>query len=223
MSAPSAEQQARLQDPKRMNWPTRIQGPVLRCSRLWVRPKALAVIAWAMMTASSGQAETHAAPSAPLPISSATVAPLSPKEAALQQAMANHDWPRALGLLDIRLASQPDNADDHRWRGQVLLELDRGEEALAEFLQATKLAPRSAAAWNGLCWAQILTGQHLAARLSCRQSLGLDKDEANTVNLGHTYLLAGDTATAQFWYLESLILLDTDDLLHAGPLADLNL
>lgn len=133
------------------------------------------------------------------------------------------DWPTALELLDAELARQPADVRLLARRGDVLVELDRLSEAASVFAAVVKLDPAAAGAWSSLCWVSILQGRAGGARASCERAVALRKDYANTLNLGHTYLLTGDREAAYRWYGESLVRLSSEEELRSGPLSDFDL
>ena len=172
--------------------------------------------------------QTSTAPKAtelPAPsTSNPTVSDAEALKKAASTAARNKDWLKAVQLLDSYLAIKPDDSDGHRIRGFALLELKRFDESIAAYTKATELDPRNSSRWNGLCWVQIAANQSLFARPNCQKAVELDSTNwAALVNLGHTYLLQGDTSTAQTYYQKTLKNISTQSELNNGPLADFNL
>lgn len=146
---------------------------------------------------------------------------LATLEQSAKAAMQAKDWPQALRLWDRYLAQKPEDDYGHRMRGRTLRELGRGDEAITAYYQATELAPGDANVWNGLCWAQIVLNRPIDARPNCQKAVDLDPTHAVALaNLGHTWLLQGDSNTARQWYRKSLLNLTNASELANGPLAD---
>jgi CHAT domain-containing protein/tetratricopeptide (TPR) repeat protein len=141
-----------------------------------------------------------------------------------ETAIRNKDWLLAIQLWDSYSAQNPDDAYGHRRRGDVLLEIKRFDEAIAAFTRAVELDPKNVIRWNSLCWAQIVANQTLQARSNCQKAVELkNTNYAALVNLGHTYLLQGETSTAQTYYKKTLTNISTKSELNNGPIDDLNL
>ncbi|SFN73117.1 Tetratricopeptide repeat-containing protein [Formivibrio citricus] len=161
------------------------------------------------------------------PVLRAETAPLPADEKTLRDAVSKawdaKDWPQALRHVELLLKIHPEDAKLIRWKGNFLGESGRLKEAISAYRRSIELAPDDHAAWNGLCWRQIQSQQPLEARPACERSVSLKKDYANTVNLGHTYLLSGDTENAYRWYRETLGLIESEKELKEGPLADFDL
>ena len=160
------------------------------------------------------QTPAQAAPAVPGP---------GDRGAAIEQAISAQDWNRALSLIDAAL--QASAADAWLWslRGDVLDRLGRTEEAVIAYERGVTLAPQGGSTWNNLCWARIQLGQWRQARAACVRAVELRKTMASTINLGHTYLLDGDSELAYRWYRESVALISSETELHTGPLADFEL
>jgi CHAT domain-containing protein/Flp pilus assembly protein TadD len=79
----------------------------------------------------------------------------------------------------------------------------------------------AAAQATSLCWNLILQQRLAEARVQCTKAVELaPRSAANTVNLGHTYLLSGDRAEAWKWYELTVPLISTEQQLRTGPLDD---
>ncbi|SFN73088.1 Tfp pilus assembly protein PilF, partial [Formivibrio citricus] len=161
------------------------------------------------------------------PLLRAETAPLPADEKTLREAISkaanSKDWPQALRHVEQLLKVHPEDAKLIRWKGVFLGESGRLEEAITAYRRSIELEPNNHLAWNGLCWRQIQSQQPLEARPACKHSVSLEKTYENTVNLGHTYLLSGDTETAYRWYRETLELIESEKELKEGPLADFDL
>jgi len=171
-----------------------------------------AAVVWAVQPAAFAQT-----PAAPAAAASAPQTLLDEARAAIRR----KDFAAALAPLDQQLAQKPDDAAAHFLRGRALQELKRWDEAITPYQRAAQLAPKSSAAWANLCWTQILANQALAARPACESALALNEGGwVARVNLGHTWLLAGDATNAQHHYRDVLWRIQTEAQLQAGPLAD---
>ena len=172
--------------------------------------------------------QTSTAPKAtelPAPsTSNPTVLDAEALKKAASTAAGNKDWLKAIQLLDSYLAIKPDDSDGHRRRGFALLELKRFDEAINAYTKATEFEPKNSRNWNGLCWVQIAANQSLFARPNCQKAVDLDSTNwVAMVNLGHTYLLQGDTSTSQTYYQKTLKNISTESELNSGPLDDFKL
>ncbi len=140
--------------------------------------------------------------------------------AALRTAWQAKDWPQALQQVNALIALHPDDGTLIRWKSHFLSQLGKTEESIATYRRSTELTPNNDDAWNGLCWQLILAQRLPEARAACERSVALKKNFANTVNLGHTYLLAGDATAAYRHYRDTVALLKSEKDLIAGPLND---
>jgi Flp pilus assembly protein TadD len=183
--------------------------------KLW-RHVLLVVVGFAAVL--PGTLLAQSAPTSPAPASTPVTPPTEPT--LLQQAtqaIQNKDYPLALQLLDQYLASQPRDDRAYYKKADVLRKLDRKNEAVEASRQAAELNPRNSSYWNSHCWSQILANQPLQARTSCEKAKALNPDNwAAIVNLGHTWLLAGDFATAQTYYRNTIWRIKSDEEIQEG-------
>jgi CHAT domain-containing protein/tetratricopeptide (TPR) repeat protein len=152
------------------------------------------------------------------------------------------DWQQALILWERYIIQKPGDATAHRMRGRSLQEIGRSDEAIAAYRKSAELAPNDKNTWIGLCWTQVILNRPLEARPNCEKAVALDKsnraalvnlgrtflvagdtNRSALVNLGHTFLLAGDAKLADHWYRESLSTIGNESDLRDGPLADFDL
>ncbi|WP_066799278.1 tetratricopeptide repeat protein [Sphingomonas soli] len=79
------------------------------------------------------------------------------------------------------IAADPELADSYQERGYLYQDLKRYEEALRDFDELTRRAPRYAGGYNAACWtrAAYLKREFDTARTQCDKALAL-KPEANT-------------------------------------------
>lgn len=97
----------------------------------------------------------------------------------------------ALAWLDRAAALQPDTADLHVNRGEVLRSLARWPEAEAALRRALALAPANAEAWNNLGLVLQARGRHAEAEAAYRQALRLKPGNAEATNNLGTLLQEG--------------------------------
>ena len=159
----------------------------------------------------------------------AQTAPDSPdidtlRKAAISAQFTDKKPAEAIELWSRLLQLKPDDNQALRLRGSAYGETGQHDLAERDGLRATELEPSNRFAWGGLCWSRILANRPLEARPACEKGVSLGANSmAVTVNLGHTYLLQGDKATAQHWYQKTLPLIDSENDLKEGPLADFDL
>ncbi|MCX5830995.1 MAG: tetratricopeptide repeat protein [Deltaproteobacteria bacterium] len=134
------------------------------------------------------------------------------------------DWTQAINIWTQLLAIQPDDVEALLGRSGAQSELGQPALGLADDRKAVELAPDNIRARNSLCWHSISAGEWGQARTACERSHALAPDiMATNINLGHTYFLQGDLATARQWYDKTIPLLESEDDLTAGPLGDFDL
>jgi tetratricopeptide (TPR) repeat protein len=106
-------------------------------------------------------------------------------------------------------------------RGRLYASQERYEEAIKDLQRFNELFPNAAAGYGSQGWYMILLGKFREARPVCAKACELDSSNvAWAVNLGHTYLLEGDSASARQWYLRSLRHLSSEKEFLDGPIAD---
>lgn len=134
------------------------------------------------------------------------------------------DWPAAEAIAR-QITTQPQaNTDDWRNLANVLSTQGKKAEAFATRQELVKRADAKSSDHNGICWYQLELNKPLEARPACQKAVALDASNyAALVNLGHTFLLAGDKAQAMDWYRKTLHHLHKDDELRQGPLDDFKL
>ncbi len=140
--------------------------------------------------------------------------------------MGNTD--AALADLNRVIALAPEHAPTHAKalssRGNLLAQTGRAPEGIVDLRRVTELKPDDVNAWGSLGWYLILEGRWDEARTATARAVELNSDSyAWTVNLGHTYLLSGDTEGAYQHYRDTLALIPDRAALDSGPLADFDL
>jgi tetratricopeptide (TPR) repeat protein len=148
-------------------------------------------------------------------------------EELLNKAISFHDagdLEQAFALYTNVIEIQPNNVDAYWRRGSIFLEQNLNKEASVDYRNVTKLAPNFADGYGGLGWALILQGKITEALEPCLKSFRLAPDiYAWAVNLGHIALLVGDSESAYKLYKKALLLIQSEQELHEGPLADFSL
>ena len=147
----------------------------------------------------------------------------SETEQALDRAWKDKNWPEALKQVEILIAAHPQDAKRYRWKAYFLAQMEKNKAAIDAYRQSIAIQPDDVHAWNGLCWQLILDKELSDARRACLRSVALQKNFANTANLGHTYLLAGDRQNAYEHYRDSAALITSKQTLTEGPVKDLHL
>lgn len=134
------------------------------------------------------------------------------------------DWPAAEAIAR-QITSQP-AASTADWRNLATLLAVQGKkpEAFAARQELVKRPGATSNDHNDICWYQLEQNKPLDARPACSKAVELDAGNyAALVNLGHTFLLAGDAAQATGWYRKTLAYIQKDDDLQQGPLDDFKL
>jgi Flp pilus assembly protein TadD len=109
-------------------------------------------------------------------------------------------------------------------RGQVHDAQGHLDLATDDYREAAKLNPDDADAQGALGWSLIRLGRFAEARAPTEQAHRLAPTDVNwTINLGHTYLLAGDPVGAQPYYDASIAQIPDAAALTQGPVADFEL
>jgi len=109
-------------------------------------------------------------------------------------------------------------------RGEVHEGQGHLDLATDDYREAAKLTPDDADAHGALGWALIRLGRFAEARAPTEQAHRLAATDMDwTLNLGHTYLLAGDPAGARPYYDASIAQIPDADVLAQGPVADFEL
>lgn len=138
------------------------------------------------------------------------------------------NWDAALEKTNQAIIRFPDDAENYALRAEILSQLERHTEALADARHATGLKPALAmdevAYWGNLGWQRLLQGDLPAAQELVAKGRMLNPQSfASTLNQGHVYLLKGDRGRARAWYETAIPLIHERDTLNAGPLTDFDL
>ena len=116
------------------------------------------------------------------------------------------------------------------WLGYWSRARIKGEEykdyasAVVDLEQVNRLEPNHKMAWGYRCWYLLLLGRFEESRIPCEKDEALNPAKVTSmVNLGHAYLLQGDSESAMQWYRKSLPFFRDDKELNSGPLSDFDL
>ena len=91
------------------------------------------------------------------------------------------DWKLSLALFDEAVAEDPTNSAAHEQRAQVLLELERPDEAVEAAAAAVKLQPDWAVAWLTLGRAQLNAAAFADAVAAFRHAMEFDRSLTDEV------------------------------------------
>jgi Tfp pilus assembly protein PilF len=141
------------------------------------------------------------------PASTSDSVPIDPLVAEMNGAMSDNDLMRVLAVANQILARDPENIEALHARSHALAEA-KGDYAgaVADLERVTQLAPDAADAWGNMGWWLILDGRFDEAEKALRTAHGMAPGLfAPAVNLGHTFLLRGDPASARRWYEETRV------------------
>jgi tetratricopeptide (TPR) repeat protein len=138
-------------------------------------------------------------------------------EALVQGCRRTYQLPRALAYLDTWLGVQPDSVRALLWRGETLLLLGRGRDALADYRKAVEVDPQEDEA--RLKVAELLLGSQQPEEASTHftELLNRHPDQGEALfGLARCRAEQGDTAGA-VTLLDRLLSLQPE---HAGALAE---
>ncbi len=126
---------------------------------------------------------------------------------------------RALAEADTAVRLKPDVGEAHRVRGDLLRQLGKPDQAIAEFQTALKLSPSDPLVYDSLANAYAVVEQNEEAQAARRQSVALREQAARSgeqpldtrLALGDAYLNVGDygRALAEYQAAEKLAPKDT--------------
>jgi tetratricopeptide (TPR) repeat protein len=109
----------------------------------------------------------------------------------------------AIEVLQKRVEVSPNNAEAHRKLGEALLQHNRSDEALAEFLVALLIDPKSAQTYAGIGQLHLQRGRYVDAAAASRRAVALDPaNRGARYSLGAALLRLGQTSEGEKEILE---------------------
>jgi len=151
--------------------------------------------------------------------------------------LLEHRFERAASDFQEALRLKPSDDNDLAGYGQSLSGLGQYAAAAAQFRKALAVAPRKAAYWNGLCWAQAGSGRQLGQALTaCNRALAIEPGAPAALNSrGLVYLrmkrfnaaiadysvsLRARPQQASAWFGRGLARLSAGEIAGAADIAD---
>jgi tetratricopeptide (TPR) repeat protein len=108
---------------------------------------------------------------------------------AIDQAIAQKEWPNALAQLDARLKTNPRDVQAKFKRATVLARLNRDDEAIAAFTELTQAYPELPEPYNNLAALYAKKGRYDEARIALETATKANPSYALAFeNLGDLYL-----------------------------------
>src|ERR1700692_3960248 len=108
---------------------------------------------------------------------------------AIDQAIAQKEWPNALAQLDARLKTNPRDVQAKFKRATVLARLNRDDEAIAAFTELTQAYPELPEPYNNLAALYAKKGRYDEARVALETATKANPSYALAFeNLGDLYL-----------------------------------
>ncbi|SFO05709.1 Tetratricopeptide repeat-containing protein, partial [Formivibrio citricus] len=160
------------------------------------------------------------------PVLRAETAPISSAETklleALSMAIKANDYQQALQQILQLLKLHPEDDKLIKFKAFLLRQLEFQNGIISIYKQDTEIFPDDEKSWGVLCSNLISFNRIKEARSACKRSVEIKKNIENTTNLGHTFLLEGNTENAYSWYRESLKLIRSHEDLINGPLESLD-
>ena len=112
----------------------------------------------------------------------------------------------AIALYTRVLTVTPSLVAALQGRAECLSDLQRGEEAVADYEAANRLSPGSSDGWGSLGWELIKLGRFAEAEAAGRHAAELSPLSYEwPINLGHARLFQGDVAGARSQYQAALV------------------
>jgi len=134
------------------------------------------------------------------------------------------EWNQAIDILNLALQNDSDNLNIWFYRGYAYGQLNDYYQAVQDYKVITEQNPNISVGFGNMSWYLLLDGKIFDARNACLKAYELDSFQiTNNVNLGHTYMLLGDTATARKFYDRTLDLVSTITEFNDGPIADFDI
>jgi len=133
------------------------------------------------------------------------------------------EWEESILDFKDAIDLDPENLNAYYYRGDAYAKLKDYYHAVKDYDRLTEALPDLALGYGNKGWYQILEGKIFDAMKNCKKAYELDSSTTSyALNLGHTYLLLGDTASAKLYYDRTLELLTSRADFHSG-LADFDI
>lgn len=134
------------------------------------------------------------------------------------------DWVAVEGLYRQIIATGQAKPPDFRGLAIALSNQGKKQEAMHLKLSTAARPDAETEDHNTVCWGYLEQNKPLDARPYCQRAVDLKSTNLDAlVNLGHSWLLAGDKTKAMVQYRKSLEKIRKEDELKQGPLADFDL
>jgi tetratricopeptide (TPR) repeat protein len=115
------------------------------------------------------------------------------------------NWKASIGIFDQVLLIDTASLNALFFRGYAYSMMHDYYHALQDYDKITVNWPDVAIGHGNKGWYLLLEGKIFQARKSCERAYELDSTTmSNAINLGHSYMLLGDTATAKRYYGKTL-------------------
>lgn len=133
-------------------------------------------------------------------------------------------WLESIKEFDEAIEIDPYNLNAYFFRGFAYGQLENYYLAVKDYKKLTELSPELAIGYGNQGWYLLLDGKIFEARKICKKAYDLDSTQLSyAVNVGHSYLLMGDTAKAMKYYDKTLELLTGRSEFWTGPAADFDI
>ncbi len=127
----------------------------------------------------------------------------------------------ALALYSQIIEQDPEHVQAYQQRLKIFYQQKNYLATVADNKTLIELQPYDDSWYGNLSWSLILLQRPVQARGYAQKAHELAPLSFSwLVNLGHTYLLSGDNATAKRYYRQSIALLTTEKQLQKGAIAD---
>jgi len=137
---------------------------------------------------------------------------------------SNEEWKESIKDFNEAIEINPQNINSYYFRGNSYGQLKEYYFAVKDYKIVTDSMPDLAVGYGNQGWYLLLDGKIFEALKVCKKAYELNSSELSyPLNLGHAYLLLGDTSLARNYYDEALDLLDRESQFKAGPVADLDI
>lgn len=134
------------------------------------------------------------------------------------------NWQESIKILNEAIESDSTNLNTYFFRGYAYGKLKDYHKAVQDYKMIVKYNPALSVGYGNQGWYYLLDGKIFDALEACKKAYELDSFQvSNTVNLGHAYMLLGDTTTACKYYDKTLELITSITEFMTGPVADFDI